>query len=240
MNPWPPVIAMVITYQRTRLAVETIRSVKLKVDYPNIGFHIADDGSSPEHIKRLLEEIGSTYSVTTTNANHGGVGRSMNLGMAECLKRADLILWLEDDWVLPAPIDLRPCVEALQMEGLGMVRLGRLSEGLKAKTLAAADRLWWRLEKNGAQYIYSGNANLRHRRFCQAYGPYSEGLKPGETELAYCAKFNATPGADIIWPAWLTPEQTFQHIGDMQSYKVLMEREGLTAAQAAARFEAMG
>lgn len=237
----PPVIALIITYQRTRLAVETIRSVKQFVQYPNIGFHIADDGSDQQHIDRLLAEIGPTYAVTMTNAQRGGVGKSMNLGMQACLERADFILWLEDDWVLRQPLDLAPCVELLlTTPNVGMVRLGRLSAGLTGHTIAGANKVWWLLQKNGQTYVYSGNAHLRHRRFCQAYGPFQERLGPGQTELAMCGQFNATKaGPDVVWPAWLSPDQVFQHIGDHQSFKVLMESEGLTAEAAAARFGGM-
>lgn len=238
----PVVIALIITYERTDLAVETIRSVKSRVQYPNIGFHIADDGSRPGHINRLLEEIGPTYAISVSNSRRRGVGSNMNLGMASCLRLADFILWLEDDWVIPngQMLDLRPCVQLmLDVPRVGMVRLGRLSAGLAGVTIAGADLLWWELSKGKDTYVFTGNAALRHRRFCQSYGPYPEGLRPGETELAMCAKFNSTDGPSIVWPAWLTQDRMFQHIGDHQSFKYCMESEGMSGEQAAGRFAAL-
>lgn len=238
MNDWPPVIALIITYRRLDLALETIRSVRFRVDYPNIGFHIADDGSGPEYMARLLEEIGPTYSVTVSDACQQGVGRSMNLGMKEVLNRADLWLHLEDDWVLPDTLDLRPCVQVLvEDETLGMVRLGRLAAGLEAVSYSGAGKLWWRLKKGSDTYVFCGNAALRHRRFHEAYGDYKIGLQPGQTELWYCGRFNAREGPDIVWPAWLTYEQTFQHIGDHESFKWWIERTGMTGAQVADKFD---
>lgn len=242
MTDWPPVIALIITYERTNLAVETIRSVKGRVEYPNIGFHIADDGSKPGHIERLLQEIGPTYSVTVSNTERRGVGANMNAGMTACLQRADFILWLEDDWVIPIGqmLDLRPCVQLLQENAqVGMVRIGRLAAGLTGNTMSGAGKLWWELIKGRNTYVFSGNAALRHRRFCEAYGPYPANLRPGETELWFCNRFNTNNGPTIVWPAWLSYEQCFQHIGDHQSFKWYMESAGMTGEQAAAKFESM-
>ncbi len=242
MDQYPPVIVLIITYRRLGLALETIRSVKQMVKYPNIGFHIADDGSGQEYVDRLREEIGSEYSVEVSDAGRQGVGVNMNLGIEAVLKRSDMWLHLEDDWVLHNPLDLEPCVRLLlEDESIGMVRLGRLSAHLKAMTIAGAGKLWWQLERNFDSYVFSGNAALRHRRFHNAYGQYTAGLKPGETELNYCHVFNTTKqGPAIVYPAWLTYDETFQHIGDSQSFKWHMETGGLSAEQAAEIFESMG
>lgn len=239
MTEYPPVIALIVTYRRLKLALETIRSVKERVIYPNLGFHIADDGSGREYVEALLEEIGPTYSVEVTDAARGGVGLSMNLGIGSILSgRAELWLHLEDDWVLPEPLDLTPCVQLLREdESVGMVRLGRLTAEERATTISAAGKLWWRLEKRSNSYIFSGNAALRHKRFAVAYGPYKTGLTPGRTELAMCHSFDTKKGPDIVYPAWLNYNQTFQHIGDSQSYKWYMENEGRSAEEVAAMFE---
>lgn len=237
---YPPVIVLIVTFRRLRLAIETINSVRANLTYPNLGFHIADDGSGPEYVDALREAIGNTYSVTVSDAARSGVGKNMNLGIHAVLDRADLWLHLEDDWFLNEPLDLLPCVQLLmEDETIGMVRLGRLSAGLTGESMAGANKLWWRLKKNSDTYVFSGNAALRHRRFHSHYGPYKEGLMPGQTELDYCNKFNSKTGPDIVWPAWLNTEQTFSHLGDSHSFKWQMETGGLTAEQAADKFEEM-
>lgn len=234
MSDYPAVIALIITYRRKELALVTIESVKRFVKYPNIGFHIADDGSGEDYVQELVEAIGGEYSITSTNSDRRGVGANMNAGMEGVLGRADLWLHLEDDWALTADLDLVPCVRALEQEpDYGMVRLGRLTAGLTGRTISIANKLWWALERGSDTYVFTGNAALRHRRFREAYGPYREDLTPGKTELTYCGKYNSTGGPGILWPAWLNYEQTFQHIGDHQSFKYYMEREGMTAEQAA-------
>ncbi len=239
MNDWPPVIALIVTYRRLDLALATIRSVLDHVDYPNIGFHIADDGSGEDYVKKLLAEIGGSYSVVTTDAaQQGGVGLSMNMGIKAVLTRADYWLHLEDDWVLPGPLDLRPCVQVMaEDDTVGMVRLGRLSAGLEAESYSGAGKLWWRLKRGSDTYVFSGNAALRHRRFHDAYGPYKAKLHPGQTELWYCDRFNRREGPDILWPAWMTYEETFQHIGDHESFKWHMEADGRSGAEIADMFD---
>lgn len=237
MTDYPPVIVLIITYRRLELAIETIRSVKQFLNYPNFGFHIADDGSGQDYINALCQEIGGSYSVTITDAERGGVGKNMNLGIAGCLSRADLWLHLEDDWVLRQKLDLVPCVQLMsENEIIGMVRLGRMSGGITAESIGGVDRLWWKLIKGSDTYVFSGNAALRHRRFHDAYGPYIEGLPPGQTELWYCDHFSGLNGPSIVWPAWLSTEETFFHIGDSHSFKWYMETGGLTAEEAADKF----
>ncbi len=100
--------------------------------------------------------------------------------------------------------------------------------------------MWWRMRPGSDTYVFSGNAALRHRRFHEAYGPYNEKLTPGRTELWYCDRFTRTEGPSIVWPAWINTDEAFFHIGDSQSFKYYMEREGMTGEQAAERFEGSG
>ncbi len=240
VNDYPTVIALIITYRRLPLALATIRSVKEHVVWPNIGFHIADDGSGPEYVNALRDEIGPTYSVTVSDGAREGVGHNMNLGIEGCLSRADLWLHLEDDWVLPEPLDLEPCVRLLVEEDkVGMVRLGRLTPGIQGETISGADKVWWYMRRKSNGYVFSGNPALRHRRFHQAYGTYKTGLMPGQTELSYCSQFDHGEGPGIVSPAWLSYTAVYQHIGDSQSFKWHMETGGRTAEEAAAIFEGM-
>jgi hypothetical protein len=224
MTEWPLVVALLVTYKRTELALRTVRGVKAFLDYPRdrLAWHIADDGSPVEHVNALLAECGA--GVTMTNAKRRGVGVSMNLGMAAALKRADYILWLEDDWELERPFDLRSCVKMLaETPDVGMVRLGYLSPGIWGEMIAGAGRLWWKLSK-GSTYTFVGHASLRHRRFHDAYGAYPEGLAPGATELHACGWFNGHEGPTVAVPAWTGEWGPFAHIGGESLKDVQPER----------------
>jgi hypothetical protein len=133
--------------------------------------------------------------------------------MKECLLHGDYILWMEDDWELGGNFNMRPAVQLLvERPEIGMVRFGYISPGLEATLISAVGQLWWRL-KRGPQFTFTGHASLRHRRFCEAYGPYKEGLAPGETELWMCQRFIDVNGPDIALPVEAGAWGYFGHIG---------------------------
>lgn len=212
MSEWPKVMALLITYKRTELAIRTVAGVKSNLTYPGeLRWIVADDGSDREHLEAIYRAIGE--EMPTVHNGRKGAGSSMNAGTAMALREADYILWLEDDWELQVPFDLTPCVGMLQeRDDIGMVRLGYISPGIQGTLISAAGRLWWKLAK-GPTYTFTGHAGLRARRFCEAYGPYQEGLTPGETELYMCGTFNNKPGPDIALPAWAGEWGFFGHIG---------------------------
>jgi len=236
VSEYPPVVALIITYERTDVAVTTIRGMKERIHYPNLSFHIADDGSNGCHIERMLQEIGSDYRITVSNTGGHSVGRSMNLGIEKCLERSDIWLHWEDDWLPNMDIDLIPCVNLLQNhDNIGMIRLGRLQLGLHGEVVLGGDRFWWKLDKSKHEWCWTGHAAMRHRRFHDAYGKYEEGLTPGKTEMAMLDKFNRTKGPDVVWPAWLRYD-ICDHIGDGYSYKEAMENRKLTREEALKEF----
>lgn len=211
MDEWPPVVAMLVTYKRTDLAVRTVTAVKEKLTYPKLGWHIADDGSPLEHMEALFEAIGER--VPTTNALRKGAGRSMNWGQKEAWQRANYILWLEDDWELVHLLDLRPFVQMMEeLPTVGMIRMGYISPGLSGTLTSAAGQLWWLLNK-GDQYTFAGHAQLRARRFFKAYGPYKEGLTPGQEELYMCSEFTYKQGPTAAINAEMGIYGYFAHIG---------------------------
>jgi len=236
MSDYPPVVVLLITYERTDVARATIRGIKERIKYPALSWHIADDGSGSHHIPALISEIGPDYEITVSNTGGHSVGRSMNLGIEECLKRADIWLHWEDDWYPNMDIDLIPCVNLLRNhENIGMIRLGRLENGLYGEVCKGGDRFWWRLDKGRHEWCWTGHASMRHRRFHDAYGQYEEGLPPGKTEMAFLHNFNTKYGPDIVWPAWL-PYDICDHIGDGYSYKEAIENRKLTREEALEEF----
>lgn len=212
-----PIWILLTTYTRTDIAIKTIRGIKDNFQYSNIGWCITDDSTGGEHIQKLKNEIGGSYSIVVyDNEKHLGVGHNMNWGLRKIWEMgADLVLRLEDDWLLEKPFDPTSCVNLLMNNAdMGMIRLGYLSYGLQADLISREDRLWWAFRNTGYTYTYAGHAALVHKRFHQAVGMYSEGLRPGDNELDFCAKFNATVNAPkIVWPADYGNIGPFIHIG---------------------------
>lgn len=228
MTDWPLVIAMLVTYQRTELAVRTVRGVQRNLVYPGpLGWHVADDGSPPGHVADIAEAINAGprgADTSFSDAQRKGAGHSMNFGMEAIRARnCEFILWLEDDWELVQPFDLAPAVKLLQEhEDIGMVRLGYMSAGITGSVMSGAGQLWWRLAK-GPTYTFTGHASLRHRRFADAYGPYQEGITAGQNELYMCGTFNNRPGPDVVIPTWTGPWGPFGHIGGVSLNDVAPE-----------------
>lgn len=237
MSDFPPVVVLLITYKRLEVAIATIRGIKERIHYPNLSWHIADDGSGGSHIQKLIEEIDSNYEITVTDTGGHSVGKSMNMGIEAITKRANIWLHWEDDWLPNMDIELVPCVRLLEEnKQIGMIRLGRLEVGLHGETIVGGDRIWWKLDKSKNEWCWTGHAAVRHVRFHQAYGKYTEGLTPGRTELSLQHNFNTKKGPDIVWPAWLRYD-ICDHIGDGYSYKEAMENRNLSREQAAEEFE---
>jgi glycosyltransferase involved in cell wall biosynthesis len=237
---YPVVTVLIITFKRFQLAKKTIESIKENLEYPNLRFHIADDGSGPEHIQKLFEVIGNKYPISVTNSERGGLSKNTNMGIEACLKYFDYYLQLQDDFVLTHPLDLKPSVQLLaERNDIGMVRLGRLNPYMSGTVFEAINRYWWLLKRKSDTYVYTENPHLCHKRFPMTYGKMREDLKMGHAELEMCSRFNNSSGPEIVWPAWLSTTDMFQHIGDSQSYHWVMEREGKTAEQASEVFEQM-
>lgn len=212
-----PLSILIVTYERTDVAVRTIRGLQrnLDCDPQKLYFHIADDGSQKQHIRTLLDTIHEfcPNKTTVTVAQRRGVGVSMNLGQQACFHKTEQVLWLEDDWELTQRINPELYMDVLKNnQEVGMIRLGYISPGIRGELTSYNGRLWWRLAK-GPTYTFTGHASLRHLRFFKAYGKYQHNLTPGETELYMCGTFNNTKGPDVIIPAFTGEWGIFAHIG---------------------------
>lgn len=203
-----PVIAIVmVTYKRTALAVETVRSFSELLGYPKElrQFYIADDGSPFEHVQAILDELnlhGETLCGYHNEKLGEGfhAGRGWNKGLLTAHKISPIILWLEDDWQLRINLDIRPYVRLLiEREDIGLVRLGHLAVGNRVR-IEGYDGIHYLEYLKGDQYCYSGNPHLRHQRFSEAYGMFAEDGNPGEMELAMDAAFQAKEGPRIWRP----------------------------------------
>lgn len=212
----PPIWILLTTYKRTEIALRTIQSIKQNLQYSNIGWVVVDDGTGGDHLKQLTDEIGWSYQIHTYDGQRKGVGHNMNVGLKKIDELGgELILVEEEDWLLNAPFDPTPHVNLLMNnEDIGMVRMGYLSAGLSGEIVALENKLWLKFYKTQYVYTYAGHANLRHKRFHERIGMYSEGLPPGANELDFCAKYNSTDNPPaIVWDLDYNHIGPFHHIG---------------------------
>lgn len=224
-----PIVIILQTWARTSYALRTIRAAHANLRYGGpLTWYIADDGSDPAHFKAVgdtLNELGA--SVCGAHSVRRGYGANMNVAVEAAHAISPMLLALEDDWELTQPLDLYPYA-ALLMERpeIGMVRLGMLNLDIRGRTWGHDGRVYWILDRephHDGTPVFTGHPSLRHRRYRDAHGPYPEGLKPGETELAYAYKYRmgAQNGPAIVWPADYPSGGLWGHIGEKKTEDML-------------------
>ena len=214
----PEVTIILQTYERTEYALATIRSHLKHLKYAGpLVWYVADDGSRQEHVEAVLDAIGPTAEVRDCHSRPLSYGGSVNRGWDAA--RGSVSYFLEDDWKLCRDLDITPYVRLLmEVEEVGMVRLGHLPVGLLADSRGHDGRMYLNIHKQ-TNYQFSGNPHLKHDRFGFAYGPYPEGLNPGKTEITYDYRIRTTNGPSIWWPLAIGDNPYFAHIGAVQSYE---------------------
>lgn len=195
MNDLPRVSIGVVTYERTEMALITLRSTLQNLQYPkeNIGWYIADDGSRPEHMQAIMEllvlegcQIIGHHSerlrhIGQEGTHHAGIGWNRCLGL--CHQWSDYVLWLEDDWDLNEPLELEPYVRLLRdREDIGICTFRILTTGADIHTEGHDGQMYFRYDRT-TQYAFSGNPYLRHARYTRKYGTFAEDRNPGLMEL---------------------------------------------------------
>ena len=227
MNHLPKVGIILITYERTDYAVETVGSVCANLRYDGeFGWYIADDGSRSEHVAAIQtairtggHELWDMHQLRTPQEK--GYGASANKAWKTLAEDHDapITLWLEDDWRLNRPLDITPYVKALHQShvDVGMIRLGHMPQALDLTTLGYDGRMYGNVKKT-QQYAYSGNPHLKHVSYMASYGLMPTNENPGNTEIHYDHIFRTTSGVQIWWPFAIGDKPYFDHIGEVQSY----------------------
>ncbi|KKM85065.1 hypothetical protein LCGC14_1292780 [marine sediment metagenome] len=233
----PAVALMILTYEP---AGETPRGTAERVLRASLDLmrysgplnvHIADDGSDAFHRERLCEIAGGYGQVGTvgvTNAERRGYGASYNLASQAVHTGADVLIVLEDDWLLTRDLDLDPLVETLvenrtqephDPHYIGMIRLGYIgfTQDLRGGLVHTPAGIMLRLDPKSAEpHVPAGHARIETVEYERAVGPWTEGLPPGQTEFDWCKREPARRG--VAWPldygpASMTAQSLFAHIG---------------------------
>lgn len=224
-----PVTVMLLTYEdgARQTAWTTLKAILDHLQYSGpLRLHIADDGSPAGHVEGLVNLAHARPlwdEVSTTDAERGGYGRSYNLA-TQAIHAATpngIVLPLEDDWVLDRDLDLDPLVETLVPHApIQCIRLGYLGftqrlygevEHTPAGPMLLID------EESTEPHVLAGHPRLETVAFERRVGPWPEGLAPGATEVAVCARPAARMG--VAWPldfgpASMRDDSLFVHIGE--------------------------
>lgn len=236
MTSLPRVAIGLVTYKRTEMALQTIRSTFQNLQYPKelLGWYVGDDGSGYDHIhaiKNLIDQSqikfgsGEILGFHSERMRHEGQGDTHNAGigwnkcLGICHQWSDYVLWLEDDWNLDEPLDLVPYVKLLQNnEEVGICSFRILSTGADLHTVGYDGNVYLQYERR-TQYAFSGNPYLRHARYTRHYGTFAEDRNPGLMELHQDDQYRLAVHGPRIWrPANISIWGSWKHIGSEKSW----------------------
>jgi hypothetical protein len=217
---WPVVWLIIATYKRTATALRTIDALYKYLKYPNLHWHVADDGSGETddgtgrwHVGVLTDAIAEFYPEVTyhemdTQPGQFNFGGSVNRAVrAAQANGCNLYMLNVDDFAPFRERDLRPMVDVLEHHScVGFIRLSywvpwlySVAQVYDAPRLNGAPYIWQRLLRrqiNGWQtnaYLSSMQPYIAHMRFHDAYGWVPEHCHPGIAETGFCGQYNNSP-----------------------------------------------
>lgn len=220
----------VVTFRRTEMALETIRSTIENLNFPKDqrAWYIADDGSDREHIEKILsllrengEELIGYHTEKMRrrgeeNSFHAGLGWNRCLG--NCHQYSDYVLWLEDDWKLDEPLDMTRYMNVLESrDDVGAISFRILSAGANVHTVGYNGEIYLQYLRD-TQYAYSGNPHLRHARFTNQYGWFADDRNPGLIELHMDDQYRLREGSWIWRPASISIWGSWKHEGSIKTW----------------------
>lgn len=211
---------------RANYAYLTLESALTRLKWSGeTSVHIADDGSFPGHVRALelfAGGYGHVHGISSTNAERGGYGRSYNLATQHVhAYEPDVILPLEDDWVLNPNRMLG--MDALAADLLGderidCIRLGYLgfTKPIRGEVITTGRNLYLLLDPQSEErHIFAGHPRLETVAFERRVGPWPEGLGAGTTEFEVAGRIESRWG--VAWPLSIGPGDLFSHVGAVQA-----------------------
>lgn len=238
MKDLPPLSIVIITYDRRSELKQTFEALYKNLYYDGVAkYFIADDCTPGAYRESVLHDINQINYIQedvkfiSTPVNSGW---GVNANNALLHVQDDIVLFLEDDYILRHELDITPYVALLMAHpGIGLIRLDGIA-GHKIvchvnetdisdyaagyrQGVSLPGKLNYFLADHTSRetWLYSNRPHLKHRRFHEFYGKYPEGLKLGDTEesFAHTVKDQMNlPGAPAI-AVPLDATSYFDHIG---------------------------
>lgn len=239
---YPKIAIQICTYNRPTEIKATLAALTEHIDYPadRITLYVCDDASPGRYVTNLAKH--GLFKFWTTHflvmPKNSGWGANVNNGLNEI--EEEFIFFIEDDYVLKKPLNLRLGVALLQARtNIGMLRYRGIhgshivlhqfeadvspywyDEPYIASPASAPNRVNYLQLDSGSPdlYLYSHGPHLKRKSFHEIHGQYPEGMKLGATEEAFAHRVkdrmrsdpNHTPAIAIL-DEWLP--MWWDHIG---------------------------
>lgn len=241
---WPYVTVLIVTYDRLEELSKTVSALHEKLVYPTdrLVFLIADDCTPGPYRDQIFDFWQKSHFDTKVMFVSTTINSGWGVNANNALRKAgqSLVFFIEDDYVLNHPLDLRLGVALLtKNEKLGMLRY-RGTAGTdvyyhqqeidihdkvpeyQTETGVVGKLNYFVIQPTSLSlYLYSNGPHLKTHRFHEYYGGYPEGLRLGETEESYAHTVKDRIGRSdapqiAILPDWVSMK--FSHIG--KSYQL--------------------
>ena len=208
---WPEVVIVMTTWAgppernmasaRLGNTERAIASLRRYLHYPNLSWHIADDGSPPEYQEKIKALFGKDkYTFTDTNRGWD-INNNLNLGIKAALERADVFATWADDRFLHRDVSLKQYVSLLMSyEDVGAIRFKPYNPGLRATPVQRCGATWWVIDKTSpVRHAIHLGLNFYHRRYWETYGFLTPRLWPPDVaEADTNTRFVTTPGPEQL------------------------------------------
>lgn len=219
---WPKVWVLFATYRRTAAALATVESLGRYLKYPNLHFHVCDDGSGEtddgtgrDHVDVLKEAFAKfapdvTAHIMATPPGSFDTGGNINVGIRYAREQGcDIHMLVYDDWALFRELDIKPHADLLDTnKNAGLIRLSYMVPGNNGCVVdyncprVGGGHMWYRLIRQWClgnpygprdSYIISTQPYIAHTRFFDAYGWHPEHVNPGLAEVGLGRQYNESP-----------------------------------------------
>jgi glycosyltransferase involved in cell wall biosynthesis len=182
-HEWPSIAVLIPTFDRAKIVVECVAALQTNLSYRgSINYYVGVDGED-DTTAQLNSSFGP--SVTVLSGPRAGLGGNLNQLIANATE--PLMMQMDDDHILRAPLELCPHVnELMENDDAGWIRLMGIED--HSYTANLRGRYWYLSWTSEELYIPSNRPHLKHRRWLDFFPPYVEGVSLYQTEVKYCAQ----------------------------------------------------
>ncbi|HRA67059.1 MAG TPA: class I SAM-dependent methyltransferase, partial [Caldilinea sp.] len=185
----PPVNVLIPTYKRASIVQRTVDLILSNLRHlGQVTIFVGDDSGDGE-TKAALRGYPSTMVI---DAPRRGLGANLNQLLRLASDTSDLVVQLDDDHHLIAPLDLTPHVDKLIREPLaGWIHLmmnAQLNEHWDVSDfhLRGDDLRHWRIMPDSpCKFLASNQPHIKHQRAHHFYGNYPEREKTWQQETEF-------------------------------------------------------
>jgi glycosyltransferase involved in cell wall biosynthesis len=203
-NSFPEVTLLITHYNRSQSLERLLQTFKhQKFSFGDIV--VSDDGSKPEHLKRL-QDMASVYAYKlVTTPQNKGLGNNINKGQDAV--STPYTLYVQEDFE-PKPAFLNHFKDALGfMQADASIDLARFYAyfsypytkpyGKGFAEMVFKPQLW--ANNHIKFYVYSDHPHLRRTSFFNKFGRYAEGIKGDLTEYRMAKSFIQQEGRGLFF-----------------------------------------